>query len=79
MNLTGWTLAAIFLGIGVVFIAGIVIGIKISQKAVDDALADAAMKGVLEYKNVRFIPVISGGRSPPCPPDRPTDPIPSSK
>lgn len=60
MSLTLWTVAGIFFGVGIVFIFGIYVGIRIAQRGIEMALEDAAMKGVLEYKNVRFIPVITG-------------------
>lgn len=62
MTLTGWAIAAIFIGFGVVFILGVIVGIKITQRGVEMMIEDAAVKGVLEYKNVRFIPVIQGGK-----------------
>lgn len=62
MTLGFWTVLGIVFGFGMVFLFGIYLGIRIAQYAVDQAITDAAIKGVLEYKNVRFIPVVKGGK-----------------
>ncbi len=62
MNLTIWTILACIFGAGVIFFLGVYTGFRIAQRGVEMMIEDAAMKGVLEYRNVRFIPVITGGK-----------------
>jgi membrane protein DedA with SNARE-associated domain len=63
MNLTVWSILGITLGVGIVFILGVYVGLKITQYAVNKAIEESRINGVLEYNNTRFIPVVKGGKT----------------
>lgn len=57
-----WTITAIIFGVGIVFLLGIWAGFRIALYGVSKSMEESALKGVIEYNNVRFVPVVKGSK-----------------
>lgn len=58
-----WTILGIIFGVSIIFLFGMWAGMRMALYGVSKAMEESTLKGVIEYNNVRFVPVVKGGKT----------------